>query len=874
MVAAALAVSGAALADWPSAQRDPAQRIESATAARRVELLQEWATRNPSAVEPLVLRALEDPDERVRVTAAELAGRLRIRPARAIVERWIDEPQSTLRAAAARALATLADGAAIPMLTRLFNDRDAEVKLAAVQAIGAIGGGAAVVPLLDRLSDDDSDVRIAAARALGELGDRRAVLSLLGILQDPTPEVREAACNALGRLQDERASRAIVALLRDPTPEVRLAAARAIGALGSAATVVDLAPVALGAEFISDLSQRVELARAAVNSIGRIGGTEAMTLLVRVFRTSASQDIARAAADALRAMGDRAREAIPTLAAEPVPPSAREPLVILLGELGGDVAADALLGLSEASRPPSAEVYWRALGRTGSARALYALLRAATERETSSTRQTSFGSIASVSPARRSAALRAVEAWVSRRGELEPSALDPLLVILREVQSSSSPIVARASVAAGPSPDLLLVIKLIGETRNPRAPAALAPLLSSADRALRVAVAQALTRVGVAGIERQVVALLADSTPAVRSSAADALARFGARAALDALGSAWSGERPIDRASAAVAIGRISARLRDISRAATLARALGDARPALACALVDALGSFASVGSVDARVALEGLVDGRGPLSNAAIEALSNAAHSATDEARPALLASLRARASESHSEAVRATAVWGLGADRSSGSWATLLSAAREPSNALAANALGALARTLSAGVTSTDDLRAAACDALERRANPMVKANALALLAAARQRCEQDPARRLLFAARSPWVRLAAARALGSAAVDEAQRRTASELLLRCATTDRAALVAQQCRTMIGPRTSPATRRPDEPIDALVLGEDEDAPATNTAYVLVRPDGLARFGVTGWTGWIRERPSPPGEFTLIEPTQLANEP
>ncbi|MFO0556775.1 MAG: HEAT repeat domain-containing protein [Polyangiales bacterium] len=868
----ALIASANASADWPSAQRDPSQRLEGATAARRAEMLSELAARNPSAAEPLVVRSLEDPDDTVRATAAELAARLRIRAAKDALVRWLDDGQPALRAAAARALGTLGDRATIPAIARLFNDRDSEVKLAAVQAIGAIGGDAAVVPLLDRLSDDESEIRVAAARALGELGDARAVLSLLGVLQDPTPEVREAVSVALGRLRDERALRGLVALLRDAQPEVRLAAARAIGLVGATNAVVDLAPIALGADYITDISQRTELARAAITAIGRIGGPAALELLVRVFRTSVSQDVARAAADALRAMGERARESIPTLAAEPVPMTAREPLATLLGDLGGDEGANALLGLSDASRPPSAESYARALGRTGSSRALYALLRTATEREANTTRQTSFGAIATATPARRAAALRGIEAWAQRRGELEPGALDPLLVILREVQRApSTPQPARAVAAAPTQPELLLVIRLIGSTRNPRAPSSLLSLLTATDRTVRVAVTEALTRVGVAGIERAVVAALTDSTAAVRSNAADALGRFGAQPALDALLSAWSGDRPIDRAAAATAIGRISARVRDLRAAPLFIAQLEDARPAVASAMIDALGCFASIGSEPARATLERLVDARAANSNAAIEALANAANSAPSEHRATLVRSLHERDGDRFNESIRATATWGMGAatDEAAINW--LATSAREASNAVAANALGGLARAIRAGAVATDAVRQAACDSLARRANPAVRANALSVLAASRHRCDGDPTRRMLFDARSPWVRRAAATALWASSVDAAAQRSARDALARCATTDRAPSVATFCASVENP---PRITRDPEPIDVLVLGEDEDAPAASTSYVLVRPDGLLRYGTTGNTGWLHDRPSTPGEYVLIDPTQLANEP
>ena len=97
--------------------------------------------------------------------------------------------------------------------------------------------------------------------------------------------------------------------------------------------------------------------------------------------------------------------------------------------------------------------------------------------------------------------------------------------------------------------------------------------------------------------------------------------------------------------------------------------------------------------------------------------------------------------------------------------------------------------------------------------------------------------------------------------------------DLIVRCATTDRTPAVAEHCRALLSPATQPSRRGP-EPIDAMVLAEDEDAPASAASFVLVRPDGLARFGVTGPSGWLHERPSLAGEFSVVDPAQLANEP
>jgi HEAT repeat protein len=871
LCAVGLTFSIAARADWPvpTPVGERGANETSALLSRHGEALAEQAARNPRAAEPSIVRALEDSDPQVRRHAAELTARLRIRAARPALLRWLEQGPVEDRVAAAQTLGAVGGREDIAILARLSSDRDPATRLAATRAIGAVGGESAVVPLLDRLSDDSAEVRVAAAQALASLNDRRAVLSLLGLVQDPVSEVREAVCVTLGRLRDARALRGLVSLLRDSQQEVRLAAARSLGALGTPDALVDLAPVALGTQGGPDAAQQAELGRAAVHSLGLIGGASARALLVRVFRTHPSQEVARAAASALRAMGEAAYEVIPALAADPIAPNLREPLIALLGDLGGDDAADVLLGMPESSRA-NPDAYLRALGRTGSTAALRALLRAATERDGDAARQTSIASLSLSASTRRASVLRALDAWVLRTGRLEPGALDPLAILLRDLRQGAVPTM-RTSAAPNPSSDTAVVVRLMGYTFNPRAAVLLAPLLSATAPGVRLAAAQALVRVGVEGVEADVARALCDPDPAVRSPAADALARHGTRVALLAIASLWRGDRPIDRRAAVFALGRIARRAGDTSVAATLTARLPDARPLVAAAIVDALGALASLDAPTALDTLDRSIEGQGALSLAAAEALSNAAAQASGPPADRLRERLSSLLAGSRPDPVRAVGAWGLGAFTSPAVITTLSLAATDPSNAVSGNALGALARAVAAGAVAPPALRALACSAATTRPNPLVRANALELLAALGHRCDGAPELSMLFEARSPWVRRAAAHALAATAHNDAVRAVTDDMLLRCANSDRADLVAQRCREL---RSRTAPRADREPLDAVVYSETEDAPAIATEYVLIHADGIARFGRTGPSGWIHEHRAPAGPYTVLDPLLFESEP
>lgn len=779
---------------------------------------------------------------------------------------WLDEPQPELRRAAARALATIGDARMLPALVRLLGDADVAVRLAAVQTVATLGGSEATVPLLDRLADAESTVRVATANALGELGDPRAVLSLLGTLQDPMPEVRQAAAIALGKLRDPRAARGLLTLLRDPQMDVRLAAVRALGALGNQEAVIDLAPLALREDRAIDANTRNQLARAALEAIGNIGGAQAREVLVRAFRRNrGEQELLRVTTEALLSLGTEAEAAIPSLTTEPIPHELLVPLIELLGAIGGDRAASALISLYESPDGVRvADAVLRALGRTGSPRALPLLLRTASVAWDRG-RSASTPSSAINTEFRRRAAIAGLKAYAERRHGLPAEALDPLAEILQSTSRESTGQVARELTTE--------VVLLMGQTGNPRAPSVLAPWLRSNDRQIRTAVATSLARVGIQGIEQLAVQALSDPSPEVRIAIADALGRHGTRTALDALLTFWNAQHPIDRANAARAIGMLAARFHDPRGGRLLANALTQAAPALAAALLDALSYLAQAGDILALRALFTAVE-HPSVAPTAVEAMVNAIAGAPTDVRTVLIAHLMDLTRRSDALAVRAMAVWGLSRG-SSDVLPTLVSAMDDPHPAVVTNAAGALARLFSTGIAPTAATRDALCRALDIRRHPMVRTNVLLALARGRLVCNPDRQRRLLLDGRSPWVRQAAAESLTAViTIDPSQQAWIQTALARCAATDRTPEVASACRRLAG-ASSPSERSVvSDTIDAVVMGEDEETVLSFAPVALILDDGLVRMGWTGPEGWIHERPAPHGRFTVLDPEEQPPEP
>jgi HEAT repeat protein len=177
----------------------------------RVRAAAAHAVRDPRAFQASLLRALVDPDPRVRMEAAhDLAGAADGPATPALVSTLKHDAWPAVRGLAAEAL-----GAAPPStdtderLVKAVGDDSWVVKRAALAALGMRGARAHGDVALERLDDDEEwpAVRLSAARALGELCHEPALGSLTKharSLADPlaSPEERGIGYAALGALRD------------------------------------------------------------------------------------------------------------------------------------------------------------------------------------------------------------------------------------------------------------------------------------------------------------------------------------------------------------------------------------------------------------------------------------------------------------------------------------------------------------------------------------------------------------------------------------------------------------------------------------------------------------------------------------------------
>lgn len=430
---------------------------------------------------PHLLRALDDPDAKVRITAAHALAQHGALEAVPVLMTWLTDPDPQIKQAGARVLGELGAAEAVPALVRSLGDPDPQVRFEVVIALGKIGTPEVVVALLGRLEDDKAEVRAAAVDQLAAIGDPRAVVPLVGAFDDASVDVRIAAVRAVGRLGDLAAVPALIRSLADSNDRV---AVEAVGAIGNL-RAVEAAPL-----LIEELERgrahayRVKVAYA-LGQLGAAGHDEALRVLVRLL---ADRRMRTAAVEALRAAG---RAAVPALIAhldgelEGDPASAVE----LLRDAADPAATPALVAELGRARVPR-ELVLQAIGAAGDGRALIPVLALLEDPD----------------PAVRLSAMRAL------RPLLDPRAADVLIGALSDADlevrvlaadylgaiRARAAVPALTAIATAPRDKLRLrytAIGALGAIGDERAAAPLIELLADGPRALRRPAALALARI-------------------------------------------------------------------------------------------------------------------------------------------------------------------------------------------------------------------------------------------------------------------------------------------------------------------------------------------------------------------------------------------
>jgi len=823
--------------------------------ASRRDVVRRLAAHPLEAVRAPLLQALGDPDATVRLEAADVAGRLRLREATAVLAEWIDDPDVALREAATRALGQLGDASQRGPLVRALGDPDARVRRAAVGAVAALGGAESVVPLLGRLDDDDAQVRVDAAAALGALGDARATVPLVGRARDGAPEVRAAIYMALGALGDGRGLAPLAQGLGDEQEDARLAAIAALGRLDGDAAIDALAErvegeaprarraiiAALGAHArTGDAGERALTATVDALADPETAGlaTEALVARTRRAQPESRLRVVRALAAGLdRGLAPGTTARLLTRLAEDGPIDAAIPALTRAVDALGTI--EARLPQSAPSREPlrAAEApLLQALARAGGDAVLVRLLELL--RIDDATRQES--------------ALAALRLFFEHAPP-DGRAADPLLDALGRVPPRLRPD----------------VVTLLGRVGARRAVPALVPLLASADAPLRLATARAIGALGDPEGAARLATLLDDRDARVRFEAAVALAPSGDPTLLTTLAARLTAPAPADRAALAIALGGMLASHRAAARPAAersaaldallLAARSDDAR--LDARALDALATAADVAALPALIAL---TDDAAPLRRAAaLRALA-----AFDD--PRAHAALRAK-SDDAAPSIALAALTALGEHGTHDDVERLFEAAERARWPLSAGAAFALARFARRGVIADVPRASERLCALFASRDVYVRANAATALAAlGAGRCVQTPLdpRALLRPAHGEALRLAAAhwvrataRTSGSDAIEATAAREA------CAVRDPSPDVARAC-------TADALPPLDDVADVVAYASPARTSRPGALVALRFADGSALLAHLDANARVRLARAPRGPFTIEDPLTVPLEP
>lgn len=293
----------------------------------------------PDAVEAL-RRAIGDPDPWVRYFAATSLGRLSDRASLPELERLaLDDSAPHVRIAAIAAIGEIGvgrDADAIPMLATFSEAPDDELAVAAIRALGSVDSPVARDALRRALLAGQPARRAAAAEGIARLAGapaiellrwtaaadadpdvmRAAIAGLLRIGIGAAPEAPEAV-SALAEVAADPARRAdvIAALTKLPEPAIpRLGAALASRDVSVRQAVIEalgrLAHPAASTCVLTALGDEDAAVRQlAVSVLARLGTRGVVRSFAELADRDPSEGVRRAAASALRRMGQGQRDA-------------------------------------------------------------------------------------------------------------------------------------------------------------------------------------------------------------------------------------------------------------------------------------------------------------------------------------------------------------------------------------------------------------------------------------------------------------------------------------------------------------------------------------------------------------------------------------
>ena len=440
------------------------------------------ARRGAPAIEPL-LGALDSDDVEVRKAAATALGGIGDSRALPALIALLDD-HAEVAVVAAGALARMGDPAALEPLLAQLDHQQAAVRQAVVGALNSIGHPEMLERVRPLLAHPSARVREGAVKIAGYLGCGECLDDLLGMAERDEEPVRRAAIEQLIQFEDETARSVVAAALLSGSEGVRAAAARALAHLSGEEA---LAPL-LAACDDADPWVRYFAAR----SLGRQRAPRSVRTLVSLATRDPVPPVRIAAVEALASIGDpRGVEEVLALASDPDAEVACAALVAMGGAAGRE-SLDVLLAALQRGERAITVAALGALGRRRAPDAVEAIGELARTTDDALVHGAALDALARIGGEQAVMTLAALTAG-SRRAVGAVAALARLgpdqVQWIGHGLRHEHPGVRCA------------VIEALGRMRHRQAASLLAGALEDPEPAVRVAAAQALTRLDLRDAE-------------------------------------------------------------------------------------------------------------------------------------------------------------------------------------------------------------------------------------------------------------------------------------------------------------------------------------------------------------------------------------
>jgi HEAT repeat protein len=193
--------------------------------------------RDPRAIEPLQ-DVLKDPKKEGYMSAAKALGQIGGPQVDEFLRSLITSEAAMKRGAGALALGARRDKKDLDLLEAACKDPEAPVRAAAIEGMQSNASPRAIDLLLAAFRDPDAKVRATAAGAGALVSNPKALDALVAALKDSDEEVRRNAAGGFRWREDiDKAIDALAGALKDPSKEVRQSAVEALARTRAPAAV-------------------------------------------------------------------------------------------------------------------------------------------------------------------------------------------------------------------------------------------------------------------------------------------------------------------------------------------------------------------------------------------------------------------------------------------------------------------------------------------------------------------------------------------------------------------------------------------------------------------------------------------------------------